>query len=60
VFEIVTQSRQRWMLSDFLPLLVEPALPGTPEVERLYRSVRQTAAGGPLEDDCSLMVVTFP
>jgi len=60
VFEIVTQNQQRWMLSDFLPLLVEPALPGTPEVERLYRSVRQTAAVGPLEDDCSLLVVTFP
>ena len=60
VFEIVTKDQQRWALSDFLPLLLEPAIPGTPEAERLYQAVREAAGPGPLEDDFSLMVVTFP
>jgi sigma-B regulation protein RsbU (phosphoserine phosphatase) len=59
VFEIVTQDTSRWALSDFEPLLREPALPGISESERLYRAVRQAAAPGPLEDDASLMVLTF-
>jgi serine phosphatase RsbU (regulator of sigma subunit) len=59
VFEIMTKDEQQWALSDFLPLLVEPALPGTPETERLHRAVSQAAKPGPLDDDFSLMVVTF-
>ena len=59
-FEIVPKEGERWGLSDFLPLLLEPALPGQPEAERVYQKVRQAAASGPLEDDFSLMVVTFP
>ena len=51
----------RWELANFLPLLSEPALPGVPEAERLYRS---GDAGGrdqdQLDDDFSLMVVTLP
>jgi hypothetical protein len=35
---------QRWSLSDFLPLLVQPAAAGTPEAERLYRAVETSAA----------------
>ena len=60
VFEIATADQQRWALSDFLPFLVEPALPDRPEAERLYRAVRLAAGPGPLEDDFSLMVLTFP
>jgi len=59
VFEIVTKDHERWGLSDFLPLLLEQPHPGTPEAERLYQAVRQAAGPGPLEDDFSLMVVTF-
>ena len=59
VFEIVTKDQERWSLSDFLPLLLERPRPGTPEAERLYQAVRQAAGPGPLEDDFSLMVVTF-
>jgi hypothetical protein len=44
----------------FLPLLLQPAIPGTPDVERIYRSVRQVAEPGPLDDDFSLMALTFP
>ena len=60
VFEIVTADTNRWTLSDFVPLLTEPAPPGTSESERLYQAVRRTAGPGPLEDDASLMVLTFP
>jgi serine phosphatase RsbU (regulator of sigma subunit) len=59
-FEIVTSDERRWALSDFLPLLHEPVVPDTPEADRIYQSVRQAAAPGQLEDDFSLMVVTFP
>ena len=59
-FEIVTKDDRRWGLSDFLPLLCEPKSAATPEAERIYAAVRQAAAPGPLEDDFSLMVVTFP
>jgi serine phosphatase RsbU (regulator of sigma subunit) len=59
VFEIVTLDSQRWSLSDFEPLLLEPALPGTSESERLYQAVRRATGPGPLEDDASLMVLTF-
>jgi sigma-B regulation protein RsbU (phosphoserine phosphatase) len=59
VFEIETKDQERWSQSDFLNLLLEPPLPGTPESERLYQAVRRAARPGPLEDDFSLMVVTF-
>jgi len=60
VFEISTKDGQRRDLTHFLPLLIEPTLPNAPEPERLYRAVTQTAGTGQLEDDFSLMVVTFP
>jgi serine phosphatase RsbU (regulator of sigma subunit) len=59
-YEIVTKDQQRWGLSEFLPLLLEPAVPGQPETERVYRRVKEAAASGPLEDDFSLIAVTFP
>jgi serine phosphatase RsbU (regulator of sigma subunit) len=58
-YEIVTKDEQRWELSNFLPLLLEPPVPGTAEPERIYRAVKQAAAAGPLEDDFSLMALTF-
>ena len=65
LFEIVTKDQQRWELSDLLPLLLQPGSAGTPDVakvseaERVYNAVREVAAAGPLEDDVSLLVVTF-
>jgi len=60
VFEIVTKANDRWALSDFLPLLVQPKAAGTSEAERLYQVVRRAAKDGPLDDDFSLLLVTFP
>jgi hypothetical protein len=58
VFEILTDARQ-WRLDDFLPLLLEPTISGVSECQRLYQAVN-AAGSGPLEDDFSLLVVTFP
>jgi serine phosphatase RsbU (regulator of sigma subunit) len=60
VFEIVTKDESRWALSDFLPLLLQPPVPGASEADRLYRTVKDAARTGPLDDDFSLMAVTFP
>jgi sigma-B regulation protein RsbU (phosphoserine phosphatase) len=60
VFEIVAKDGQRWGLSDFLPFLLEPAIPGTPEPERIYQAVRQASVSAQLEDDFSLVALTFP
>jgi hypothetical protein len=59
VFEILTRDRQ-WRLDDFVRLLVQPMIAGTSECQRLYQAVRTVCRPGPLEDDFSLLVVTFP
>lgn len=59
-YEIVTKTDDRWELSNFLPLLMEPAVPGTSEPDRVYQAVKKVAAPGPLEDDFSLVAITFP
>jgi hypothetical protein len=43
-----------------VPLLTAPPVPGKTDPDRVYQSVRQVAAPGPLEDDFSLVAVTFP
>ena len=58
-FEIDTKDGEMWGLKDFVPLLIEPALPDTTEPVRLYRAVTAAADRSPLADDFSLMVVTF-
>lgn len=60
VFEIVTTEQQRWELSNVLPLIVNPFVPGMSEPERLHRAVTGAAGSSQLEDDFSVLVVTFP
>lgn len=59
VFEVVTKEGTQWGLRDFLPLLRHPAVPGIGEPERLYRAVQDVARPGALDDDFSMLVVTF-
>jgi len=59
-YEIVTKSGERWDLENFLPFLTAPSVPGVTEPERVYQLVKQAAKTGPLDDDFSLMAVTFP
>jgi serine phosphatase RsbU (regulator of sigma subunit) len=58
-FEVVTNEGQQWRLNDFLPLLLEPALPGVSEPRRLYDRVKRTTGDRALDDDVSLLAVTF-
>ena len=37
-----------------------PSAPDQSEPERVYQAVKQVAAAGPLEDDFSMMSLTFP
>jgi len=60
VFEVVTMTQERWSLDNFLPMLLEPSVAGSSESERLYDGVKKATGPGPLEDDFSLMVLTFP
>ena len=60
LFEVVTTAGTRWSQSDFEPLLTAPSIPGTPESERLLQAVKQETGPVPLEDDASVMVLTFP
>jgi serine phosphatase RsbU (regulator of sigma subunit) len=59
VFEIVAKDQRQWGLDDFTPLLTETAADGLPESQRLYRAVMAVARPGPLDDDFSMLVVTF-
>ena len=59
VFEVATKDQNTWALADFLPLLLEPAVDGMSEPARLFQRVRHVAKAGPLDDDFSLMTVTF-
>jgi serine phosphatase RsbU (regulator of sigma subunit) len=59
VFEVLTADGRQWRLSDFVPLLREHPGDGAAESRRLYGAVRAAARPGPLDDDFSLVVVTF-
>jgi serine phosphatase RsbU (regulator of sigma subunit) len=59
VFEVATKAGPIWTLSDFLSFLLQQPLAGVPEPERLYRAVREVARSGLLDDDFSLVALTF-
>jgi sigma-B regulation protein RsbU (phosphoserine phosphatase) len=59
VFEITTRDGVQWGVADFVPLLLEPMLPGTPEPMRLHKAVQKRNSSAVLEDDFSMLVVTF-
>jgi sigma-B regulation protein RsbU (phosphoserine phosphatase) len=58
VFEIVTKDGIEWGLNDFLPHLLRPAAESG-ESRRLYGEVRRLTRSGSLDDDFSLLVLTF-
>ena len=59
VFEILTKDRH-WHLSDFVPLLLQPASPGTSECRRLSDAVTAARCSSRRDDDFSMLIVTFP
>lgn len=58
VFEIPTPERQ-WRLEDFRELLLQPVDDDTSECRRLYEAVKAASREGSLDDDFSLLAVTF-
>lgn len=59
VFEIIDQQQKQWAVDDFVRVILQPPVPGVAESERLYRAVRAAAQPGPLDDDFSLVVLSF-
>ena len=60
VFEVVTADQKQWGLHDLLPVMLAPPPPGESDADRIYRAVKAIARPGPLDDDFSILVVTFP
>jgi sigma-B regulation protein RsbU (phosphoserine phosphatase) len=58
-YEIETKNDERWDLDNFLPLLTAQSVPGTTEPERVYQGIKAVVRPGPLEDDFSLLALTF-
>jgi hypothetical protein len=59
VFEIVTRDGEEWGLQDFLPSLAKQPVDGLTESQRLFREVREKSRPGGLDDDFSLVVMTY-
>ncbi len=58
-FEIVTADGHQWSMEDLRQILLQPSQAGVEEPLRLYNAVRAAARPGPLDDDFSVMMVTF-
>ena len=58
-YEIVTKDGDRWELEIFLPFLTAPAVPRVTEPDRVYQAIKEVVKPGPLDDDLSLLAVTF-
>jgi sigma-B regulation protein RsbU (phosphoserine phosphatase) len=59
VFEIVTRDGLEWGLNDLIPYLQRSRDPDTAETRRLFRDVRMLAQPGGLDDDFTLLFITF-
>lgn len=59
VFEVVTRDGKQWGLPDFLPLLTAKGNTAPSRSAQLHAAVREVAAAGPLDDDFSMLIVTF-
>lgn len=58
-FDIIDRNNRAWTISDFEQLISEPGLVEPGEPARLFAAVRQDVKPGPLQDDCSIVTLTF-
>jgi serine phosphatase RsbU (regulator of sigma subunit) len=58
-FEIVTGDGHQWGMEDLRQVILQPAIPGLSEPQRLFQAVRAASRPGPLDDDFSVMFITF-
>jgi serine phosphatase RsbU (regulator of sigma subunit) len=59
LFELVDAQGRQWGYRDVLPFIAASRA-GPGEAERLATRVREAAGARTLDDDCSVVVVTFP
>jgi serine phosphatase RsbU (regulator of sigma subunit) len=59
-FEIVDGLGQEWTIDTLRTIIEAPMIADVPEPERVWRAIRSAARPGPLEDDVSVLVLTFP
>ncbi|MGG5821525.1 PP2C family protein-serine/threonine phosphatase [Falsiroseomonas sp. HW251] len=59
-FETLTPGGKQNGLSDFLPFVAAPPMPGVAEPDRILRAAQQMAGGAPFDDDVSILVLDFP
>lgn len=59
MFEITSHDGSPHGLQEFLPLITEAPTDATGEPDRLFRRVCERSRPGPLDDDCSILTVTF-
>jgi serine phosphatase RsbU (regulator of sigma subunit) len=59
-FEVTTVDGRQCGISDLLPLLGGAGSGTSGEAERIFQAVKQLSKPGPLDDDFSLLVMTFP
>lgn len=59
-FETLTPGGKQNGLSDFLPFIAAPGVPGVSEPDRILRAAQQLAGGAPFDDDVSILVLDFP
>ena len=60
VYEIIDKDAKQWGLDDFVTLILDESAAGKTEPVRLYDKVREVALPSTLDDDFSLVVMTFP
>jgi serine phosphatase RsbU (regulator of sigma subunit) len=58
-YEIETKDGEQWDLDAFVRVLTAASTPGITEPERAYQAIRAVVRAGPLEDDFSLVALTF-
>jgi serine phosphatase RsbU (regulator of sigma subunit) len=58
-YEIETKDGEQWDLDAFVRVLTAASTPGITEPERAYQAIRAVVRDGPLEDDFSLVALTF-
>ena len=59
VFEIIDKDGRQWDINDLIALILDPQAPASGEPERLHDLVCRRAEPSTMDDDFSLMIVTF-
>ncbi len=59
VFEIIDSEGRQWDISDLIAVILKPGPDARREPQRLYELVCQRAQPSTMDDDFSLMIVTF-